>query len=32
MLDGLASRALLIDIEGRKNRYYVLPPPMAGFF
>jgi formate hydrogenlyase subunit 6/NADH:ubiquinone oxidoreductase subunit I len=32
VLDGLASRALLIDIEGRRNRYYVLPPPMAGFF
>ncbi len=31
-LDALASRALLIDIEGRKNHYYVLPPPMAGFF
>jgi ferredoxin len=31
-LDELASRALLIDVEGRKNRYYVLPPPMAGFF
>jgi ferredoxin len=31
-LEGLASRALLIDIEGRRNRYYVLPPPMAGFF
>jgi ferredoxin len=31
-LDALASRALLIDAEGRKNRYYVLPPPMAGFF
>jgi len=31
-LDALASRALLIDVEGRKNRYYVLPPPMAGFF
>jgi len=31
-LDALASRALLIDIAGRKNRYYVLPPPMAGFF
>jgi ferredoxin len=31
-LDVLAGRALLIDIEGRKNRYYVLPPPMAGFF
>ncbi len=32
VLDELASRALLIDIEGRKSRYYVLPPPMAGFF
>jgi Pyruvate/2-oxoacid:ferredoxin oxidoreductase delta subunit len=31
-LDGLASRAVLLDIEGRSNRYYVLPPPMAGFF
>jgi ferredoxin len=31
-LDTLASRALLIDAQGRKNRYYVLPPPMAGFF
>jgi ferredoxin len=32
ILDALASRALLIDAQGRKNRYYVLPPPMAGFF
>jgi formate hydrogenlyase subunit 6/NADH:ubiquinone oxidoreductase subunit I len=31
-LDALAGRALLVDVEGRKNRYYVLPPPMAGFF
>jgi ferredoxin len=31
-LDVLAGRALLIDVQGRKNRYYVLPPPMAGFF
>jgi ferredoxin len=31
-LNALASRALLIDVQGRKNRYYVLPPPMAGFF
>jgi ferredoxin len=31
-LDELASRAILLDIEGRRNRYYVLPPPMAGFF
>jgi formate hydrogenlyase subunit 6/NADH:ubiquinone oxidoreductase subunit I len=31
-LDALASRALLVDVAGRKNRYYILPPPMAGFF
>ncbi len=31
-LDALAGRALLIDAQGRKDRYYVLPPPMAGFF
>ena len=31
-LDDLAGRALLIDVKGRKNCYYVLPPPMAGFF
>lgn len=32
ILDGLSSRAILIDIAGRRNNYYVLPPPMAGFF
>ncbi|MDW7761595.1 MAG: 4Fe-4S dicluster domain-containing protein [Acidobacteriota bacterium] len=32
VLETLAGRALLIDVQGRKNRYYVLPPPMAGFF
>jgi len=32
VLDGLASRAILIDIAGRRRNYYVLPPPMAGFF
>jgi len=31
-LDALAGRALLVDVEGRKNHYYTLPPPMAGFF
>jgi len=31
-LDTLASRAILIDAEGRRGRTYVLPPPMAGFF
>jgi ferredoxin len=32
VLDALAARALLLDVAGRKNRYYTLPPPMAGFF
>ena len=32
VLDELASRALLIDIEMDGNQTYSLPPPMAGFF
>ncbi len=32
VLDGLASRALLIDVEGPRGTIYALPPPMAGFF
>jgi ferredoxin len=32
ILDRLAGRALLIDIERKGNVYYSLPPPMAGFF
>jgi len=32
VLDALSSRAILIDVAGRKKNYYVLPPPMAGFF
>jgi ferredoxin len=32
VLDELSSRALLVDVAGRKRHYYVLPPPMAGFF
>lgn len=32
ILDALSSRAILLDIAGRKKNYYVLPPPMAGFF
>jgi ferredoxin len=32
ILDALARRAVLLDIAGRKKQYYVLPPPMAGFF
>jgi ferredoxin len=32
VLDALASRVLLVDVEGPKGTIYVLPPPMAGFF
>jgi len=32
ILDNLASRALLLDIEYDGEKQYVLPPPMAGFF
>jgi len=32
ILDGLASRAVLIDMEGPHGTIYALPPPMAGFF
>ena len=32
VLDELASRAVLLDIEGDDGTTYVLPPPMAGFF
>ena len=32
VLDGLASRAILIDVEGPTGTVYALPPPMAGFF
>jgi len=33
VLDGLSSRALLLDVASRRRgQYYVLPPPMAGFF
>jgi Pyruvate/2-oxoacid:ferredoxin oxidoreductase delta subunit len=32
ILDKLASRAILIDIEQEEEMQYVLPPPMAGFF
>jgi NAD-dependent dihydropyrimidine dehydrogenase PreA subunit len=32
ILDGLADRALLLDIRMRGQQHYVLPPPMAGFF
>lgn len=32
ILNDLASRALLVDIVDSEETYYVLPPPMAGFF
>jgi len=32
VLDGLASRAVLLDMEGPTGTMYALPPPMAGFF
>ena len=32
VLDELASRALLLDMEGPNGTLYILPPPMAGFF
>jgi len=32
VLDGLASRAILLDMEAPGGTVYILPPPMAGFF
>ena len=32
VLDKLASRAILVDIEQNGETVYTLPPPMAGFF
>ena len=32
VLDELASRAILVDIEQNGETVYTLPPPMAGFF
>jgi len=32
ILDQLASRAILVDIDNNGESQYVLPPPMAGFF
>ena len=32
VLEGLASRAVLLDLEDDGEPLYVLPPPMAGFF
>lgn len=32
VLDELASRAVLLDVEVDDQVFYILPPPMAGFF
>jgi Pyruvate/2-oxoacid:ferredoxin oxidoreductase delta subunit len=32
ILDGLAARAVLLDMPQNETVYYCLPPPMAGFF
>jgi formate hydrogenlyase subunit 6/NADH:ubiquinone oxidoreductase subunit I len=32
ILDTLAGRAILVDVENNGVKHYVLPPPMAGFF
>lgn len=32
ILDELAGRAILVDMEQNGESFYVLPPPMAGFF
>ena len=32
VLDKLASRSILLDLEIRGRQLYLLPPPMAGFF
>lgn len=32
ILEDLSSRAILLDMETEKDRIFMLPPPMAGFF
>lgn len=32
ILDKLASRAILLDVDNNGTQQYMLPPPMAGFF
>jgi ferredoxin len=32
VLEGLADRAILLDMEGPDGTIWILPPPMAGFF
>jgi len=31
ILDGLAARCILLDMESAGEKHYILPPPMAGF-
>jgi ferredoxin len=32
ILEGLAARGMLLDMDGQDGQLFVLPPPMAGFF
>jgi formate hydrogenlyase subunit 6/NADH:ubiquinone oxidoreductase subunit I len=32
ILEGLAERALMLDVEQEEEKVYMLPPPMSGFF
>jgi hypothetical protein len=32
ILEALASRGMMLDIESRHGQMFVMPPPMAGFF
>jgi len=32
ILEGLASRGMMLDIDSRRGQTFILPPPMAGFF
>ncbi|ADQ14628.1 4Fe-4S dicluster domain-containing protein [Halanaerobium hydrogeniformans] len=32
ILNELATRAILLDSQNKDKKYYILPPPMAGFF
>lgn len=32
ILEEFADKGLLLDTEGKKERFYIFPPPMAGFF
>jgi Pyruvate/2-oxoacid:ferredoxin oxidoreductase delta subunit len=32
ILEGLASRGMILDLDGEDGQLFVLPPPMAGFF